>query len=626
MLRDDVLPLGLQEAERRSLRLGEVLVTLRYLSAEDLENVLLAQSKLAEGDITESEAVAALKSAALNKTEFSVALKKVDEEKKRQFAQKELETSLLEQKLQDTESSRGPVHKDVGALCWQIASLYDEIGHTGKAELYYRRALQIFERCFGRRHLRVAACQSQLADLLIRLERYKEAEMLYWLVLDTTQAAWGEEHLQVAHCHRALAQVLEAQGRMREAEQFYLSSLRAIERICGGDSAEVTDALRDLATFWRKQGKRPTHKRLGDLLIEAGFVQPQQVEEALKLSQTSMCPLGQTLTKLNFISKEDLRPALQAQLLVNDGVLPLQLATGALRLMHKGISFEEALQQLGWAPDTFTTSELHLLITAAEELLSAEIALGPEHAGVAILSIKLADTYTAQKRFVEAEPLYKRALSILKKTFGDEDAEVATALAKLAKLYLVDDKAEAAQPLIEKALEIKRKVKGKTHLDVSECLEILGAVYEQQGKVQEAEHYYQLALNIKEEALGFSHERTRETLERLANALFLQDKLAEAEDIFLRLLRAKEKDLGSDSPSLTPLLERLGEIYSARRDYAKAERQFEQALEIYEKNDKSSLSAAALMEKFAALLENTGQQERSEELKVRAEKAKRLRS
>lgn len=628
MLRDDQLPLGLQEAQRRSLRLGEVLVTLQYLSSEDLENVLAAQSRLADGCLSEIDAVTALKYAAANKTSFDEALSAVESEKKKKRAQLQTEATAEEAKLRDLETSRGPTHKDVGALCLHIAGLYDELGNTARAESYYRRALQILERCFGRRHLRVASCQTKLADLLARLDRHKEAEMLYWLVLDTTQAAWGLEHLQVAQCHRSLAQLLEAQGRLREAEQFYLSSLRVMEKVCGSDSPEVTDALRHLASFWRKQGKRPTHKRLGDLLIDAGFVQSEQVDEALTFSQSKQCPLGQALAQLNFISQESLRPALQAQLLISDGVLPAQLAAAALRLTQKqkGISLEDALSQLGWSPDSFTTSELHLLIDAAEELLSAEIALGPEHAGVAILSIKLADTYTTHKRFQEAEPLYKRALSILKKSFGEDDPEVATALAKLAKLQIAAGQPQLAEPLLERALEIRRKVKGKSHLDVAELLDLIGTVCERQGRAAEAERNYQLALNIKEEALGLSADHTRQTLERLANALFLQDKLAEAEDIFLRLLRSKERDFGPLSPELTPLLERLGEIYSARRDFAKAEKQFEQALEIYEKNDKSSLSAAILMEKFASLLENTGQQERSSRLKERAEMAKRLRT
>lgn len=626
ILRRDQLPLGLKEAEQRSLRLGEVLVMLRYLSAEDLENVLQAQIQLEEGTVGQTESVEALRYASRHKMSFAKALEIVRKDADDKRAQYELELAIFTERLHDMERTRGPSNRDVGSVCLQIADLHADNSEVASAETYYQRALQIFERAFGRNHLKVAACELKLADLFFAQQRWSEAETLYWRVLDVTQDAWGEDHLQVAHCHQSLAGVMEAQGRLREAEQFYLSSLRIIEKVSGPDSPDMTDGLRHLSAFWQKQGKRPEHKRLGDLLSEAGLLTAPQVQAALAHSHRNGCPLGQALVQLSYITQEDLRPALQAQILIGDGVLPVQLAMRGLRVARQGKAFEEALRDLGWEPDVVTTEELKILIRTAEELVSAEAALGSEHAGVAVLSMKLADKYTGQKRYLDAEPLYKRAAAILEKSFGGEDSEVATALAKLAHLYVSDNKPADACPLIERALSIRQKVHGEVHMEIAECMDLLGLVHEKLDNSKEAERCYKTALNIKEELLGVSHERAKETLERLAGALFAQGKLPEAEEIYLRLVRSREKAAAGMKPNQATALQRLGEIYMDRKNYAEAERQFKQALEIHEKIDKSSLSAAELLEKFSFLLETTGRSDESRKMKERAQMVKRLRA
>ncbi|HEY9790836.1 MAG TPA: tetratricopeptide repeat protein [Candidatus Obscuribacterales bacterium] len=626
ILTPEQLPVGLKEAERRSVRLGEVLVTLRYLSSDDLENVLQAQTRLNEGTLRVNQAIGALKYAGAHQTSFEQGLSHVLQEEDDKKAQFELELTVLSQRAEDIERARGPFDRTLAATCMEIADKQAEFGNLEESESHYRRALPILQRALGQRHLKVSRCLSKLGDVLLQQERYKEAESLFWRVLDITQGAWGENHIQVANCHKALATALESQYRLREAEQFYISALRIIEHVLGPDSPEATDLLRHLAAFWPKQGKRPDHKRLGDLLVESSLLSGEQLSGALTYCQDNNCPLGQALVRLNHLTQDDLRRALQAQILVGDGVLPVQLARRALRAERKGKEFQEALRELGWEPDVFTTEELTVLIRAAEELVSAEAALGPEHAGVAVLTMKLADLYTGQKRFNEAEPLYARAVNILEKAFGARDAEVATALTKLANLYLLSARADQAQPLLSRALATRRSVHGEKHVDVAEALDMLGEAYRQAGNPQESEPLHRQALAIRHELLGTASERSQETQQRLADCLFAQQKFEEAEKIYQRLATEKEKQLGPRNIAIAPLLQRLGEIYVSRKEFDRALEQFEQALEIHEKYDRSSLSAAELMEKFAFLLETTGRTEESRKMIERAQEAKRIRS
>jgi tetratricopeptide (TPR) repeat protein len=628
IIRSEELPVSLKEAADRSLRLGEVLVMMRYVTSEDLEAVLQAQASLNDGSISDEQALDALRIASGHRISFDEALRRSSAAppERPQETEEALLRPLLEE-LDNAEQMHGPQNREIGNICLRIGDVYARIANYAEAERHYRRALQIFERSFGQRNLKVASCLSKLGDLFFAQKKYSDAETIYWRVLDITQSAWGSEHNDVAHCHKSLARLLEAQGRLKEAEQFYMSALRIMEKVGGADHPELTDTLRNLASFWMRQGKRPERKRLGDLLAESGMLQPEQLQLALQKSSQSNSPLGQTLVRLNLLTEAELRPALQAQLLVGDGVLPAPIATRALRhSREQNISFDEALRALGWDPEKFTGEELKILIDAAEELMSAEVALGFEHAGVAVLTAKLADLYVEQRKFNEAEPLYKRAIAILEKFFGPKDAEVASALAKIANLYTLQGKYIEAEKALWRALEIRQLAFGQDHVDVAECLDSLADVHEKQANPEQAQRFYQSSVSIKEKVLGKDHPRTAETWTKLAYMHFLQDDYAEAEGIYLRLIRARQRSENTDDLAIADLLEKLAQVYSTQGNIAKALTQQELALEIHEEKSVSSERTAELMEKYSILLDKAGRSEESRKIMERAQIMKRMRA
>lgn len=624
IIKADELPKGLQEAQERSLRLGEVLVMLQCATSEDLEAVLQAQTKLEDGGVSHADAIEALRLASQQRLTFEDALRRQQQNSADKAKHAEL-ISQLQGQLQHSELLHGPKHREVGNLCAKIGDAYAQLGMIPEAEKHYRRALQIFERSFGQRNLKVASCMSKIADLHFQQKKYSEAETLYWRVLDITQSAWGADHLDVAQCHKSLARLLEAQGRLKEAEQFYLSSLRITEKLAGAESAEIVDTLRHLASFWSRQGKKPERKRLGDLLVESAMLRPEQLADALQQSQDKNAPLGQTLVRLNYLKEAELRPALQAQLLVGDGVLPSPLAARALRMCKQGSDFDSALRDLGWEPDRFTSEELQILIATAEELMTAEIALGFEHAGVAVLSTRLADIYAAQQKWAEAEPLYRRAIAILEKFFGAKDPEVASALCKLGELQAGQGKLVEAERTLWRALEILQQHHGQDHADVAECLDRIALLQQKQANPEQALRLLQSSRAIKEKVLGKEHPSVAVTSERLAYTLMLLDRYDEAESMYLRLIRSKERQSDVNRIELALLLEKLGELYFVQRDYSKTETQYELALEIREQEADNSQALFDLMEKYSILLERTGRSEESRKMKDRAQTLKRVR-
>ena len=68
----------------------------------------------------------------------------------------------------------------------------------------------------------------------------------------------------------------------------------------------------------------------------------------------------------------------------------------------------------------------------------------------------LAVLYKEQGRYAEAEPLYKRALSICEKALGPDHPFVAQSLNNLAELYAIQGRYAEAEPLFKRSLAIRK--------------------------------------------------------------------------------------------------------------------------------------------------------------------------
>ncbi len=88
--------------------------------------------------------------------------------------------------------------------------------------------------------------------------------------------------------------------------------------------------------------------------------------------------------------------------------------------------------------------------------------------------------YKSQGRYAEAEPLYKRALSIREKALGLEHPDVAQSLNTRGR-HAEDD------PLHKCSLAIGEKALGPKHPDVATSLENYASLLRQTGRSAEAQ-------------------------------------------------------------------------------------------------------------------------------------------
>lgn len=110
---------------------------------------------------------------------------------------------------------------------------------------------------------------------------------------------------------------------------------------------------------------------IGDLLRNAKIVSLADLTHAIQVSARIGLPVGRVLVMLELVSKDVVQAALEAQSLVRDRLVTLDVAVRALQVVaSRRVSFEQALKLLGDLPPKSTPSNKlgELLVTA--ELIS----------------------------------------------------------------------------------------------------------------------------------------------------------------------------------------------------------------------------------------------------------------
>jgi CHAT domain-containing protein/tetratricopeptide (TPR) repeat protein len=182
----------------------------------------------------------------------------------------------------------------------------------------------------------------------------------------------------------------------------------------------------------------------------------------------------------------------------------------------------------------------------------------------------LAWVYQQQRKYVDAEALYNRALAIKQKAFGTDHPSLAASLNSLAIVYEAEGEYAQAEVLYKRALAIKQKALGKDHPSVAGSLNNLAILYKREGKYVEAEGFYKSALAIMEKALGTTHPDLALIVNNLATVYRDQGEYAEAEEQYKRALAIWEKAFGTDHPDVALVLDNLATLFASRGDSGEA--------------------------------------------------------
>lgn len=153
--------------------------------------------------------------------------------------------------LQRLESALEPVH----SLTVRRLGLDYEIlqGRIEKAELFYKSALEAYDRVFGPESELTLEIVVVLGSLYSTQERMEEAEGMYLRALE------GWTKTQELDCYKAvatvddLAELYAQQGRLDEAETMYLRAVEGYMRRGGPEDASTLQALLGLSMVYSQQ-------------------------------------------------------------------------------------------------------------------------------------------------------------------------------------------------------------------------------------------------------------------------------------------------------------------------------------------------------------------------------------
>ena len=111
----------------------------------------------------------------------------------------------------------------------------------------------------------------------------------------------------------------------------------------------------------------------------------------------------------------------------------------------------------------------------------------------------LAVLYQKQGRYGEAEPLFKRALTIREKSGDSGNSNLALALENLAIVYDDQGRYGEAEPLYRRALAMREKTSGPEHESVAVELNNLGLLLVRVRRGQARRHDHRLRLSLRQE-------------------------------------------------------------------------------------------------------------------------------
>lgn len=241
----------------------------------------------------------------------------------------------------------------------------------------------------------------------------------------------------------------------------------------------------------------------------------------------------------------------------------------------------------------------------------------------------LATAYLLQKKYAEAEALYRRALSLQEAVYGPEHLVVADRLMRLSDLYSQPERGSEAEPLLLRALEIKEKNLGADNPSVAFTLINLAYRYGLSGRDAEAEPLNRRGLAILEKTYGTDASILNAGLTYLAAIRLRQGRYDEAEALYRRVQEILEKsfvtkEIGLPESSRSSAKDagklQNARLYAARlnnltgflmrqRRDDEAEAQYRHALKVIEQEfGPSHLTVGMVLERYATLLRRIGRE------------------
>jgi tetratricopeptide (TPR) repeat protein len=189
--------------------------------------------------------------------------------------------SALERAMTIMRAVRPDDDQEIAPFKVDKARLLQAAGDLQNAESYYREALEVILRSFGREHLYTAKVQSSLAALYVSQGRYAEAKTLISRALAIHEKVHGPDHPFLVPLWLVTADIDQSQGKTADARTLLEKSLRVVRSQDDSSGLIEAEVLSRLAQLHRKTGNTAEIAKL-----------ERRVEEIRVRKQVAYVPLA----------------------------------------------------------------------------------------------------------------------------------------------------------------------------------------------------------------------------------------------------------------------------------------------------------------------------------------------
>lgn len=199
-----------------------------------------------------------------------------------------------------------------------------------------------------------------------------------------------------------------------------------------------------------------------------------------------------------------------------------------------------------------------------------------------------------QRRYADADALYREAQRLRVELFGEEDPRVADLLDNLSvnldrwgRTLEEPERGRRRREALElsrRVLALRERLFGPAHPAVAHSLQNLSGMVAAHGDRREARALAERALALKTESFGADHVELATTLSQLADFDERAGKLAEALAGYRRALALREKASGASSSQLIFSLTAVAEVSEALGQYAEAAAAYRRLAQVSDKD------------------------------------------
>lgn len=202
--------------------------------------------------------------------------------------------------------------------------------------------------------------------------------------------------------------------------------------------------------------------------------------------------------------------------------------------------------------------------SAKEKMLLATVSEAsqwkPSDPRVAKAHQDLADYYSAEGRYAEAEKLYEKTLELKEDILGRSNPAIIPAVDDVARVSFAQMKYDQAADFISRELRIMEREYGDQDPRLVPSLERVARVLEAASKYPEAEKFLARAIEIREKASGADSAELAPDLSQLARVNVARHNPSAAEGLYERVLKIQQNKFSPNSPELLPTLDALAEL------------------------------------------------------------------